>query len=289
MAELKIALCQTKILYEEKEVNLMAAKEWISHAAMSGAALVLFPEMSFTGFSMNTYITGEQENNSGTVEQMCIQARRHKIGIGFGWVGIDSETSEKPARNHYTVVDEKGRILADYIKIHPFSYGGESRVFEGGAEPVTFDFHGHVFGLSICYDLRFPELYQFLSKEADVLITAANWPAKRAPHWDMLLRARAVENQSYMLGINCTGTQENISYDGGTAAYAPDGERLPEEAEVLSTAAGTAFDGREHMGKEADEKLVCISIEALAWQYRKEFPLKQDRKENLYKAWYDKK
>lgn len=287
MTELKIALCQMKILYEEKKVNLMAAEEWVARAAMSGAALVLFPEMSFTGFSMNTHITGEWENNSETVEQMRIQACRYKIGIGFGWTGTDSEMPKRPARNHYTVVDEEGRIIADYIKIHPFSYGGESRVFEGGMEPVTFNFHGHVFGLSICYDLRFPELYQCLSREADVLIAAANWPAKRQSHWNVLLQARAVENQSYMLGINCTGEQENISYTGGTVAFAPEGERLPEE--VLSRIPdGTGLDGHGHMGTETEEKLVCISIKDMAWRYRKEFPLKQDRNEKLYKTWYDK-
>lgn len=286
MAELKIALCQMKILYEDKKANLEAAGTWIARGAMSGAALVLFPEMSFTGFSMNTHITGEREDNSETVEQMRVLACRYKTGIGFGWTGTDSEMPGRPARNHYTVVDEEGRILADYIKIHPFSYGGESRVFEGGEQPVTFYFHGHVFGLSICYDLRFPELYQFLSKEADILVTAANWPEKRQPHWNILLPARAVENQSYMLGINCTGRQGNISYAGGTAAFAPDGGRLKEEGlSRFPDGAGV----RENAETETEEKLVCISITGQAWQYREEFPLKQDRNEALYQTWQPKK
>lgn len=285
---MKIALCQMKILYEEKEQNLTKAQTHIKHAADMGADMILFPEMSFTGFSMNTDITGEQKQDSATIAEMGSLAGRYKIAVGFGWVELADESSEKadrPAKNHYTVADEKGRILADYVKIHPFCYGGEHHVFEGGMEPVTFSYHGHVFGLSVCYDLRFPELYQCLSKTADVLVTAANWPAKRLPQWTSLLQARAIENQSYMLGINCTGMQGDISYTGGTKAFAPDGRLLPEEEEISFTDMPD-LQRFEYKAGDSAEKLSCIRITDMAAEYRKEFPVKADRKESLYKTWY---
>lgn len=287
--ELKIALCQMKILYEEKETNLTKAQTYLMHAADMGADMVLFPEMSFTGFSMNVNITGERKQDSTTISKMKSLADRYKLAIGFGWVELADESLEKSnrlAKNHYTMIDEKGRILADYVKIHPFRYGGEHQVFEGGMSPVTFSYYGHVFGLSICYDLRFPELYQYLSKTADVLITAANWPAKRLSQWTSLLQARAIENQSYMLGVNCIGVQEDISYIGGTKAFAPDGELLSEEIKVLF-ADDSDLGSPANKDSDSAEKLICISITDMVPEYRKEFPVKCDRKENLYKTWYD--
>ncbi len=256
---MKIALCQFQIEYEEKEKNLIRAERYISEAAMQQAELILFPEMSFTGFSMNTEKTGDEHLE--TLKNMQSLAKKYRIAIGFGFVEykVNSE-------NHYAVVDEEGKILGDYIKLHPFSFAGEEQHFVKGQAISFFNYRGIKFGMTICYDLRFPELYQRLSQEADAIIVAANWPKERIHQWDVLLEARAIENQSYLLGINCTGSQGQTTYCGHGKIVAPDGK-----VELfMDEYAGVKYYEMEDNVKE----------------YREAFPMKQDRRKELYKNFY---
>ena len=256
---MKIALCQFNIRYEEKKENLVRAEDFIQQAASQQADLILFPEMSFTGFSMNTKLTGEEGEE--TLEQMRKLARREGIAIGFGWV-----KGKTLAENHYTIVDDKGEMLEDYVKIHPFSYSGEDNYFVKGSRPGSFSYKGISFGVSICYDLRFPELYQHLSKEAHVILVPANWPERRRLHWKTLLQARAIENQVYMIGINCCGTQGDLYYSGNSGAVNARGEVLFEI--------------------EDREELRIFELADDVSAYREEFPVKADRRPNLYKEFY---
>lgn len=125
---------------------------------------------------------------------------------------------------------------------------------------------GIPFGLSICYDLRFPELYQQLSKEAHVILVPANWPVGRRSHWRTLLTARAIENQSYMIGINCYGNQGELYYSGNSSAVMPNGEVL--------------FDITDK------EEMRIFELTDDVPLYRKQFPTKADRRPELYKEFY---
>ena len=217
---MKTALCQFQIEFEKKAQNLERAKRMIASAAAEHAQIIFFPEMSFTGFSMNVSATGEL--SGGTIRVMQEYARSYQIAVGFGWV---RQTGDK-GENHYTVLDESGMILADYIKIHPFSYSGENHCYIAGNQTVVFSFAGHRFGLFICYDLRFPEIFRAVSADVDVMVVAANWPEKRITHWDKLLEVRALEDQCWVLGINCVGDQENLHYNGSSRAVNPEGETV---------------------------------------------------------------
>ena len=115
---MKVAMCQTNIIWEDKEKNIEKCVEFIEQAKKHNIELMLFPEMSFTGFSMN--INNTKENYNYTVQKISKIARENKIAIGFGWV----EEMGHKARNKYTVVNSEGNVLADYAKIHPFSYSG---------------------------------------------------------------------------------------------------------------------------------------------------------------------
>lgn len=174
---MKVAMCQTNIIWEDKEKNIEKCIEYIEQAKKHNIELMLFPEMSFTGFSMN--INNTKENYNYTVQKISKIARENKIAIGFGWV----EEMGHKARNKYTVVNSEGNVLADYAKIHPFSYSGEDKYFVSGASLSKFKFDNFTIGLLICYDLRFPEIFQALSKECDAIVVAANWPASRKKHW----------------------------------------------------------------------------------------------------------
>lgn len=165
----------------------------------SGIQLALFPEMSFTGFSMNTSSTKEENMESIRLVQEWTQ--EYQMAIGCGWVKGSGDKCE----NHYTLINH-GVIIADYVKIHPFSYSGEDKYFTKRNKLSICNVDNFVVGLQICYDLRFPEVFQILSKKASLIIVPSNWPKIRREHWNCLLKARAIENQVYLSGINCVGT-----------------------------------------------------------------------------------
>ena len=254
---MKAALCQFRIEFEAKEQNLRHAEQMIAAAAAEHAQILFFPEMSFTGFSMRVSVTGESDGE--TIRRMQMYAQKHRIAIGFGWVKKAAEKGE----NHYTVVDETGAILADYIKIHPFSYSGENNYFDAGSQTAVFSYAGVRFALFICYDLRFPEIFRAVSAEAEVLVVAANWPEPRIAHWNKLLEARALENQSWVLGINCVGSQHGLHYSGSSRAVTPEGET----ADFLPDREGIIF----------------CEIRDEAAQFRNSFPALQDRRNALYR------
>lgn len=265
---MRIALCQTKIAFENRQENLADAERLLDRERGKGVDLFLFPEMSFTGFSMNTAKTGEQF--SDTPWKMRRLAEKYGAALGFGWVsapeGGRGEENAGKAENHYTVVDASGRLLSDYVKIHPFSYAGEDRYFTGGNQLSYFNLAGHRIGTLICYDLRFPEVFQILADTCDVILVAANWPGKRREHWKTLLRARAIETQAYVCGVNCCGEQEGVFYAGDSAAFDPEGEPLCGFLE--GEAVGYAEIG--------DKAALC----------REAFPVRQDRREDLYASYH---
>lgn len=252
---MKIELCQTNIAWENKNINLAAAENIISK---SDSDCLFFPEMSFTGFSMNTDITGE--NNNYTVNYMQNLSVKYKKATAFGWVYKNSHKAE----NHYTFINEKGEILSDYVKIHPFSYSNEDKYFKSGSKITVFKYKDFSICNFICYDLRFPEIFQIASAKADLIIVAANWPKSRSEHWKTLLKARAIENLCYIAAINCVGNTDGIEYSGDSCIINPSGDII----EMLSDKKGN----------------IIATLNNDVKKYRNSFPVKNDRKEHLYKS-----
>lgn len=124
-------------------------------------------------------------------------------------------------------------------------------------------------GVQICYDLRFPEPFQILSKKADLILVPANWPAARSGHWKSLLKARAIENMVYVAGINCAGEMEKQFYSGDSRLYAPDGTKLKKETVRL-------------LEYCAEERVMIYDLQNDVHRYRECFPVKEDRREILY-------
>lgn len=253
---IKAALCQTEILWEDKPQNIGKAENFIKAAAGQNAEIVLFPEMSFTGFSMD--IEKTKEFHMETADRVKEFAARYGVLIGFGWV----KAAENKAENHYTVISKDGEILSDYVKIHSFQYGGEGEQFVSGSSVCSFHYRGVCFTPFICYDLRFPEIFRMAMDETDVYLIPANWPSSRSMHWNTLLKARAIENQAYVLGINCVGEIGGLSYHGDTSAIDPNGNLIG----YLS-------------GKEG---ILYIPIDTRDLGIRKSFPVRADRKPSVY-------
>lgn len=253
---MRVALAQTEIIWEDKKQNYSRAEKIVSRVSSEKAEIVFFPEMSFTGFSMNTEVT--KENKNITIEYCQNIARKYKIAIGFGWVKDCKEKCE----NHYTVVNEEGNVISDYVKIHPFSFSGENKFFRGGSSLTKFEFSKVKFSTFICYDLRFPEIFQAVSNDVSVIIVPANWPESRSEHWICLLRARAIENQVYILAVNCVGNIGGIKYKGDSCIIDPNGKI-------------------QYIISDKEDAYI-YDLPDDTDKYRLDFPMKQDRKEKLY-------
>lgn len=264
---MRIALYQMHIAWEDKKTNIARLEEQLQVLAQKKVDVLLLPEMSFTGFSMNTARTAEagpgnrpeKQTEVGTWEKIQFLAMKYHIALGYGWA---KECGEK-CENHYTIVDKSGACLSDYAKLHPFSYSGEDRWFQGGKKLTAFTLEGVPCSTFICYDLRFPEIFQTASKEAHAVLLPANWPAARSSHWKKLLQARAIENQIYIFAVNCVGRIGNLDYSGDSCVVNPDGEIV----EMLS----------------GEEGIIIYEWEDDVPRYRSSFPVKQDRKEDLYR------
>ena len=280
---MRIALAQTNILWEDKQANLVRVEEFV---VASDAEIVLFPEMSLTGFSMHTDVTAENSGSPDvvqfcmqtgniqtmaelpqtgwTIEQVSALAKRHHKTIGIGWV----KKTEPLCENHYSIVTPDGKIAMDYAKIHPFSYGEEHAHFRGGEKLCAGKLGEFQAGLAICYDLRFPEQFRVMVPETEFFIVPANWPEARTSHWKTLLAARAIENQCYVAGVNCCGDMDGQYYSGDSGVYAPDGSLLVPMKEIRLADASYK-----------EEKLLVYDIQNDVAKTRNAFPVLQDRKE----------
>lgn len=258
---MKVALGQLNMVWEDKEASFKKVKGMVKEAVSADSDIIIFPEMSLTGFSMSLNKIGEDASASWSVKAMKNLAVQNNIAIGFGWAALPEHGNTKGS-NMFTIIGKDGNIVTEYKKIHPFTFGGESDVYESGNAIVTAPFMGHIISLFICYDLRFPELFQIASKKADVIFVIADWPAVRSAHWTTLLRARAIETQSYVVGVNCYGFHDNTQYSGDSMA-----------ADSIGNILGQ-ISGREGV-------LVC-DIDDRAWSLRNKFNTRKDRKIDLY-------
>lgn len=255
---LTLSLCQMEIAPGNWNVNQIHARSFLSAASRQGSNLILFPEMTLTGITDD--ISSMSDSKGKTLISFQRLASAYEIAIGFGW----GKPIKNKLENHYTIVGPDGTILSDYVKIHPFTYGGEDKYFISGNDFSIFFYRGFRICTFLCYDLRFPELYQAASKDCDLIITAANWPASRKLHWKTLCQARAIENQVYFAGCNMTGQSGDQYYSGDSALYAPDGKKLGS----LSNSEG----------------LITYTIVNDVSSIRKDFPVKNDRKISYYKS-----
>jgi predicted amidohydrolase len=146
-----------------------------------------------------------------------------------------------------------------YAKIHPFTYAREHEIYDAGTEMVTVDVEGLRVSLFVCYDLRFADEFWALAAQTDLYVVPANWPQPRHEHWRALLRARAIENQAYVLGVNRVGAVQDLVHVGGSALIDPLGQ--------------TVVEG------DADEAVLVADVDAaVVAETRTKFPFLADRR-----------
>lgn len=248
---MKITLIQPDTIWENKLKNLERLGELMSESPGERDIIVL-PEMFNTGFSMNPADLYETPD-SVTLEWMRSMAEKQYSGIcGSYIVFVDNQYF-----NRWIFVSPDGETWS-YDKRHLFSPGGENKLFAPGRGRVVFTFRGMRICPNICYDLRFP-VWSRNRNDYDILINSSNWPESRRDVWITLLRARALENQSYVAGVNRIGVDgTGIKYCGDSMIIGPKGETIAS-------------------GRQSEESIVSgeISLSDLA-DFREKFPVLND-------------
>jgi len=227
-SQLSVALGEYDIGWHDPDASLDRAAHVVAQSAASGARLIVLPEMCTSGFTMDVANFAESMT-SDRITRLSHMARSAGIWLVAG-VPTRAADSDTTARNSALVFAPTGALAATYNKQRLFAYADEQRSYHPGDEAVVIDVDGIRVAPFICYDLRFPELFRAVAQRADLILVIASWPAARRTHWDVLLRARAIENQCYVVGVNRSGDGGGITYDGGSAAYDPWGAPLPQTA-----------------------------------------------------------
>ena len=207
MMNLRVSLVQTDLVWEDPAANCAQLEEKL--AILAGETdVVVLPEMFATGFSMSA--NGAEIGRGPALQWMQVQANR----LGALIVGSLKVKQQNSFYNRLYAVHPDG-TYSSYDKRHLFRMGGEHEFYQPGDEQVILSFKGWNIALFICYDLRFPVWSRNVGSAYDTAIYVANWPAPRANAWRTLLQARAIENLSYVIGVNRVGTDSNaLDYAG---------------------------------------------------------------------------
>lgn len=224
MQDLRITILQVSQFWENKKQNEEHFIALLSE--IFACDLILLPEMFNTGFSMNTIGLSEEMSNSKGLEMLKKWAKQNQAALYTSL--IIEETGLFYNRGVFVLPSEEVEV---YDKQKLFGLGGESKDFTPGKNSKIVTYLGWKIKLQICYDLRFPELARNKIVDGkpayDVLLYVANWPKSRIAHWDILLQARAIENQCYVVAVNRVGTDGNgLFYNGHSSIYHPNGEQL---------------------------------------------------------------
>jgi omega-amidase len=219
---LRVALGEYDLGWQDPDASLARADALVARAAGEGARLVALPEMCATGFTMDADRWAEPLDGR-SAQRLAEIAVRHGVWL---IAGLAVRIPDDAARNVALVIDPSGARVAAYRKQRVFAYDGEHKAYAPGDASLTVTIEGVRVSPFVCYDLRFPELFRAVARESDLLVVVANWPAARRAHWDLLLRARAVENLAHVVGVNRTGEGGGLTYDGGSKAWSPWGEPL---------------------------------------------------------------
>ncbi len=223
--KLRVALGQYDTGWHDPAASLARAARVIERASAEGAQLVVLPETSTSGFTMEPSRYAEPLNGSSatTLARLAVAKKVHVLA---GIATREVVQGREVFRNSALLFGPDGALLAQYRKQRLFAVGGEDRAYQPGNSPVIADISGVRIAPFICYDLRFPELFRAAAPSVDAMILIANWPAARQAHWDVLTQARAIENQCFFVAVNRIGSGGGADYDGGSAAWSPWGDRL---------------------------------------------------------------
>src|SRR5665213_565050 len=222
---MNVLAVQLDIAWHDKPANYSKLRAILGGVAVAAGSLVVLPEMFATGFSM---AAGQIAEVPGGETEQFLLALANEFDVCI-IAGITSRGPDGRGRNEAFIAFPNSRPPLRYQKIHPFIPGGEAEHYAAGSEILVFDWQGFRVAPFICYDLRFPELFRAaMLRGAQVLAVIASLLAVREEHWVTLLRARAIENQCYVIGVNRCGKDPNFAYTGRSQVLGPRGAPIAE-------------------------------------------------------------
>jgi predicted amidohydrolase len=217
MNTLETLLVQARIRWKDPSENRQHLESIVESSEPDDADLIVFPETFTTGFLGDSDLPDE-DMTGPTVEWMKSIAARYDAAVAGSTVIVENGQRY----NRMLVVEPEGAVSA-YDKRHLFAFGGENRRYAAGNSRVVIPFRGWGINLQVCYDLRFP-VWCRNRGDYDLMLLVANWPARRVHHWLALLEARAIENQSWVIGLNRVGKDGNgLQYPGRSVVFDPQG------------------------------------------------------------------
>ena len=254
-----VTIYQMDVLFGNAEENLTKING-IAKDIKEENTLLVVPELCLTGYSKSEIERSAfGDGNEEYIRKLSDICADYSLQI-YGSI------AEKDGGKYYNTavfVDSSG-LIAKYRKSHLFGPMGEKDLFSLGQNVVSLTYQEISFGLSICYDLRFPSMYQTLaSKGAEVMLISAEWPITRVNHWSALLRARAIENQAFVIGVNRVGTDGSYIYGGYSAIFSPYGDPL---IEISNSKEGSQF------------TMIDLS---LVEEFRQKFDVREDRSKEM--------
>lgn len=260
----KIAVAQMRIELGLPQINIDAGYGYIEKAAQEGCRLVLLPELWTSGFDLENkerYI----DINREVITRLEELAGRHNLTIGGSYITREGDVFY----NTFILVQPGERRHAQYHKIHLFTILGEAKHLQAGSSLTFTDTPIGRIGLAVCYDTRFPEIFRFYFRnQVDIVLVPAQWNNERTTHWRTLLRARAIENQVFMVASNPVGPLRDKILAGYSAIIDPWGEVLAE-------------------GDAAEQSLLVTEIDLSAKKTAEgKVPIRADSRDDLYSSWF---
>jgi omega-amidase len=258
---LTISLAQMDLVLGDPAANLQKAEDWTAEAARRGSDLIIFPEMWTTGCDWPRIkeLSTQQDEVIDTVGNL---AKKYGIWLNGSMLALDEN---RQPTNTSILFDPQGQQAGVYRKIHLFGVMNEDEHLAAGQHLTTVETLWGQSGLAICYDLRFAEMFRtYALSGVNMVYLPAEWPHPRLAHWRTLLRARAIENQMFMVGVNRVGNDGTYSFFGHSAIIDPWGNAVVEggESEILLTA--------------------TVETDMVA-EVRQKIPVFKDRRPELYK------
>ena len=258
MKQVKCAAVQFNITIGDINTNLATATAALQRVAAQGAQLAVLPEMWSCGYDYRNLAELAQQTPR-VLQQLQLLCGELKIVTVGSLPELDGDTIYNTA-----YVIDKGEIVGRYRKLHLFSTMREDQFLGSGSESLVVGTSVGRLGVAICYDLRFPELFRKLALAgAEIICIPAEWPKPRQEHWKTLLRARAIENQLFIIAANCCGVQGKLDFFGLSQLISPLGN-------VLEIAA------------EENTELVATFDFAEMADYRKKIDILNDRRSDVY-------
>ena len=260
---MRVCAIQMNVITGDRKANRAAVTDLTERAVRSDCPpdVIILPELWSTGYALDRASELASPGGEADAEFLGELAIRHHVAFAGGSVLAEVDGR---IRNRAQVIDKKGMLTAFYDKIHLFRLMDEERYLDRGNDICLFELEGMRCALAICYDIRFCEFVRRLAVEgAEALFVSAEWPLSRRTHWEILLRARAVENQMYVAACNRCGSSGQEIFAGQSMMIAPDGT-------IMAQGGG-------------EESLVCadMDIEAVR-RMRKTIPVFEDRVPLLY-------